>query len=95
MQKLLKCIKWIGKQIELEIPSLFLQEPSINAVIKRRKPRQVPVKSIQNYLVHSRSGLQNSLDVVLAVRVHIKLSDTVKRRPLGLILEQAHSLDVL
>jgi hypothetical protein len=29
------------------------------------------------------------------VRVHIKLSDTVKRRPLGLILEQAHSLDVL
>lgn len=95
VQKLLKYIKWIGKQIEMEIPSLFHRKPSINAVIKRRKPHQGSVKPVGNYLVHSRSGLQNRLDVVLAVRVDIKLSDTVERRPLGLILEEAHSLDVL
>jgi hypothetical protein len=29
------------------------------------------------------------------VRVHVKLRATVKRRPLGLVLEEAHSLDVL
>lgn len=95
MQKLFKYIKWIEKHIELEIPTLFHREPAINATIKHRKPRQKSVKSVQNYLVHSRGRLQDSLDVVFAVRVHIELSDTVERRPLGLILEEAHSLDVL
>jgi hypothetical protein len=49
----------------------------------------------QTGLVYSSTALQGGLHVVLAVRVEINLGATVEGRPLGLILEEAHSLDVL
>ena len=43
----------------------------------------------------SRLGLEELSDILLAVRVLIKPLGAVKRRPLGLLLEQTHSLDIL
>lgn len=40
-------------------------------------------------------GLQELSDILLAVGVLIKPLGAVQRRPLGLFLEQTHSLDIL
>lgn len=42
-----------------------------------------------------RRGLQEALQVSLAMRVDIDILAAVQRRPFGLILEEAHSLDIL
>jgi hypothetical protein len=46
-------------------------------------------------LAGSRSRLKDSIKIRLPVVITVDLGATVQRRPLGLILEEPHSLDIL
>lgn len=57
--------------------------------------RIMGIYSPVHYLKPNHTSSQELGDVCLAVVVRVELVAPVERRPLGLLLEEAHGLDVL
>jgi len=84
--------------ITLEAPEKSLSHKSIDA-LRYIKAKNVQIdcstKAFNARLVHSHSRAVDGLQVCLPVRVDIDFRATVQGRPLGFLLEETHSLDVL